>query len=52
MAVLYVSYNAVVERPLEQSSRVAEFLGGKADSQRMAAAVDASLYRNRASQCT
>jgi hypothetical protein len=46
-AVLYVSYNDLVERPEAQAERVAAFLGGQADAGRMAETVDPSLYRNR-----
>jgi hypothetical protein len=47
MAVLRVSYNGLVGRPAEEAGRVREFLGGRGDVERMAAAVDPSLYRNR-----
>jgi hypothetical protein len=45
--VLCVSYNELVERPETQARRVNEFLGGKANADRMATSVDPSLYRNR-----
>ncbi len=47
MAVLRVGYNHLVERPREQAERVAAFVGGTPDVERMAKAVDRSLYRNR-----
>ena len=47
MEVLHVSYNDLVERPEGQARRVREFLGGQGDLERMTAAVDPSLYRNR-----
>jgi hypothetical protein len=47
MAVLRVSYNDLVGRPVEEAGRVREFLGGRVDVERMAEAVDPSLYRNR-----
>jgi len=47
MEVLYVKYSDLIKGPEDQSRRVSEFLGGKADPQAMAAAVDPSLYRNR-----
>ena len=47
LAVLYVSYNDLVEQPAEQSRRVCEFLAGKVIVERMVKAVDPSLYRNR-----
>src|SRR5262249_19961627 len=46
-AVLRVCYNDLVERPGEQAQRVSAFLGGRADVEGMARAVDPSLYRNR-----
>jgi len=45
--VLYVNYRDVVEHSSEQVRRVNRFLGGKLDLERMTAAVDESLYRNR-----
>jgi hypothetical protein len=45
--LLYVSYNNLVEQPSEQAERVSEFLGGKANVERMVQAVDPVLYRNR-----
>jgi hypothetical protein len=45
--LLYVSYNDLVSQPREQAERVSEFLGGKADVERMVQAVDPALYRNR-----
>jgi hypothetical protein len=47
LAVLYVSYNDLVEQPAEQSRRVCEFLAGKVNVEGMVKAVDPSLYRNR-----
>ena len=47
-AVLDVDYGAVVEKPLHQAERIARFLGGSFDAAKMAAGVDAALYRNRA----
>lgn len=43
-----VPYSDVVANPLEQASRINEFLGGTFDLEEMAAAVDKNLYRNRA----
>jgi hypothetical protein len=42
-----VSYNDLVERPEPQARRVAAFLEGKVDPEKMAESVDPSLYRNR-----
>jgi hypothetical protein len=49
MNVLRVRYKDLVERPREQAAIVREFLGGAPDVDRMVAAVDPSLYRNRVS---
>ncbi len=43
-------YSAVLARPLEESRRLAAFLGGGLDAEAMAATVDPQLYRNRASR--
>jgi hypothetical protein len=45
---LYVNYADVVGNPLTEALRMAEFVGGGLDVDKMAAAVDGSLYRNRA----
>jgi len=45
--ILRLSYNDLVERPAEMARRVNDFLGGKGDTEAMAAAVDPGLYRNR-----
>lgn len=42
-----VDYGEVIRSPREQAERVAAFLGVPGEAGRMAAAVDASLYRNR-----
>lgn len=47
---LAIHYREVLEDPVEQARRIDEFLGGGHDVERMAAAVDPSLYRNRAEQ--
>jgi hypothetical protein len=49
MAILCVNYNDLIDRPAEQSERVRQFLGDLVSTERMAAAVDSSLYRNRKS---
>lgn len=43
-----VWYHDVVARPAEAAAEVDEFLGGGLDTNAMAAAVDPSLYRNKA----
>ena len=47
---LMVAYRDVLEDPNEQARRISEFLGGGHDIEKMAAAVDPKLYRNRAEQ--
>ncbi len=46
--VIEISYNEVLDRSRQQATRINEFLGGGLDVERMAAAVDQQLYRNRA----
>jgi hypothetical protein len=46
-AFLDVSYRDVVENPREEARRIREFLGMDLDVDRMTAAVDETLYRNR-----
>ncbi len=45
--VIYVSYNDVMENPLEQSQRINHFLGDTLDVENMAHVVDKALYRQR-----
>jgi hypothetical protein len=45
--VMYVSYNQLVSEPASETSRVCEFLAGRCNVERMLAAIDPSLYRNR-----
>ena len=45
--VLRVGYHDLLERPAEEAKRLGEFLGGAVEVERMAGAVDPSLYRNR-----
>src|SRR5262249_26972315 len=47
MEVLYISYNELIERPGEHAARIAEFLPGRVDPDKMCEAIDPSLYRNR-----
>jgi Sulfotransferase domain len=47
IAVLYVSYNELLEEPEQQAQRIRAFLQNQPDAARMAMAMDASLYRNR-----
>jgi hypothetical protein len=45
--VLEIHYTKVLENPLEQARRIDRFLDGRLDTEKMAGAVDESLYRNR-----
>lgn len=45
--VLYIPYSEVVDLPFEAAIRVSAFLGGKADPEAMAQAVDPRLRRER-----
>ena len=47
MKVLRVSYNALLAEPRRHAEGVGEFLGGRAEVEKMAGTVDLSLYRNR-----
>ncbi len=42
-----INYKDVLDQPLQQATRINQFLGGRLDIERMAAAVDQRLYRNR-----
>ena len=48
--VLYLQHRAVIEVPLAAAQQIVNFLGGDLDIQRMAAAVEPSLYRQRQRQ--
>ena len=45
--VIYVMYNAILERPHENARMVSQFLGGRMDAEKMSAVVQESLYRQR-----
>lgn len=45
--VLYVSYNRVLADPRGQAARLSAFLGGALDVERLVAAVEPTLYRQR-----
>jgi hypothetical protein len=49
---LEVAYREIVEAPHEQAVRIASFLARPLDAKGMAAAVDPTLYRNRAGAAT
>ena len=44
---LNIQHRDVIERPAVEARRINEFLGGRLDEAKMAAAVDPSLYRHR-----
>jgi hypothetical protein len=46
--VIDIDYKAVLNDPIQHATRMSEFLGGGLDVERMAAAVEPKLYRNRA----
>jgi tagatose-1,6-bisphosphate aldolase len=48
ISVLDVNYNEMVADPVPMAGAINHFLGGGLDTGKMAAAVDPSLYRNRA----
>ncbi len=48
--VIDIDHHDVLRQPREQATRINDFLGGGRDVERMAAAVDQRLYRNRAAR--
>jgi hypothetical protein len=48
METLFVSYNSVLQQPADEARRVGEFLGRQLNVDGMQAAIDPSLYRNKA----
>lgn len=52
LEVLELQYSEVIENPVEQARRIREFLRDDLDIGKMAGAVEASLYRNRAQSVT
>jgi len=48
MSVLYVPYHELAERPESHLAEIVSFLGLDLDADKMLAAVDPALYRNRA----
>jgi hypothetical protein len=46
---LRVPYREAIEQPFREAQRMARFVGASLDIEKMAAAVDRALYRNRAS---
>ncbi len=45
--IIYVNYSDVVENPGKEAKRVANFLGGEINIEKMIAAVDENLYRTK-----
>lgn len=45
--ILYISYNDIIKKSRENAEIVNQFLGGGLDIERMLAAIDKSLYRNK-----
>lgn len=45
--VIYVSYNKILESPVEQANRINHFLGNMLDVEKMVSVVDKTLYRQR-----
>jgi hypothetical protein len=45
--IIEINYKDVLDQPLQQATRINQFLGGRLDIELMAAAVDQRLYRNR-----
>jgi len=50
MPILQVQHREVIQQPVVVAQRIAAFLGGDLDSERMAAAVEPGLYRQRRKQ--
>lgn len=48
LPALFVNYNELIDCPAAPVARIREFLGVPLDADRMIAAIDPSLYRNRA----
>lgn len=48
MAVLYVSFNEVIENSRSNIAAINQFLGNRLDTVKMAESIDISLYRNKA----
>ena len=45
--VVYVSYNEVLENPVEQAEMINRFLGDRLDVEQMVGVIDPTLYRQR-----
>ncbi|MDY6853888.1 MAG: sulfotransferase domain-containing protein [Thermodesulfobacteriota bacterium] len=47
MDVIYMNYNDLVKKPLENAEAVSHFLNDKLNSEKMASVIDNSLYRQK-----
>jgi hypothetical protein len=47
MQVIYVSYNDVLQHPVDHANRINQFLGGALDVDKMVNVIDPDLYRQR-----
>jgi hypothetical protein len=45
--VIYVSYNEILENPVEHARRINQFLGNTLNVENMVGVVDPTLYRQR-----
>jgi argonaute-like protein implicated in RNA metabolism and viral defense len=47
LEIIYVSYNEILENPVEQVKKINQFLGNTLNVEKMMAVVDQALYRQR-----
>jgi hypothetical protein len=47
LPALFVNYNDLIDQPAAPVARVCDFLGLPLDAEKMRAAIDPALYRNR-----
>jgi hypothetical protein len=52
MPTMFVNYNSLLESPDEHTRLIGEFLGRPAAAEKMTAAIDPALYRNRTARAT
>jgi len=45
--IIYVNYNEILQNPVEQMSKINQFLGHTLDTENMAGVIDQALYRQR-----
>lgn len=46
-STLFIDYNHLIEEPVSQVDKICQFLGGDVDADRMIAAIDPRLYRQK-----